>query len=144
MALSVPLISAAVSFCILYFCFRIHPLLYFAVCALMCWQIFAARCLHDRFSAMKAGLHLRRVRDDDIRHLIGWPGQIVSAAETLYRVLRQFQLVGNIIHALSGFPQASDLIFLIDRHRVNSFPSFVCSPSYAQKSGRFTVPPDTF
>lgn len=47
MALSVPLISAAVSFCILYFCFRIHPLLYFAVCALMCWQIFAARCLQQ-------------------------------------------------------------------------------------------------
>ena len=47
MALSIPIISAAVSFCILYFCCRIHPLLYFAACTLMCWQIFAARCLQQ-------------------------------------------------------------------------------------------------
>ena len=47
MAVLVPLVSAGVSFGILYLCFKIHWLLYFAVCTLMCWQIFAARCLQQ-------------------------------------------------------------------------------------------------
>ncbi len=47
MAAMVPLISAGVSFGILWLCFHIHFLLYFAVCTMMCWQIFAARCLQQ-------------------------------------------------------------------------------------------------
>ena len=45
MAVLVPLISAGIAFGILYLCFIIHPILYFAVCTMMCWQILAARCL---------------------------------------------------------------------------------------------------
>ncbi len=51
MAFAVPLISAGVSFGILFLCFFIHPLLYLAVSSFMCWQIFAARCLQKE--AMK-------------------------------------------------------------------------------------------
>ena len=51
MAVFVPLVCAAVSLAILWGCWLLHPLVYFAVCALMCWQIFAARCLRDE--AMK-------------------------------------------------------------------------------------------
>ena len=47
MAVSVPLVSAAVTFGILWLCRCIHLLLYFAVCTMMCWQIFAARCLQQ-------------------------------------------------------------------------------------------------
>ena len=45
MALLIPFISAGTAFGILWLCFFVHPWLYFAVCAFMCWQIFAARCL---------------------------------------------------------------------------------------------------
>ena len=45
MAFLVPLLSAEAAFGILFLCFWIHPWLYFSVCAFMCWQIFAARCL---------------------------------------------------------------------------------------------------
>ncbi len=47
MAILVPLVSAGVSLGILWLCRLVHPLLYFAVCAMMCWQIFAARCLQQ-------------------------------------------------------------------------------------------------
>lgn len=47
MAVFVPLVSAAVSFGILYVCWLIHPVLYFVICSMMCWQILAARCLQQ-------------------------------------------------------------------------------------------------
>lgn len=47
MALFVPLVSSAVPFAILFLCWRIHIIAYFAVCTMMCWQIFAARCLQQ-------------------------------------------------------------------------------------------------
>ena len=47
MAVFVPLVSVAVSFGILYVCYLIHPVVYFAVCSMMCWQILAARCLQQ-------------------------------------------------------------------------------------------------
>ncbi|MBQ7143830.1 MAG: cobalamin biosynthesis protein CobD [Oscillospiraceae bacterium] len=45
LAVLVPLCSAALSFGILYLCWCLSRWLYFAVCVLTCWQIFAARCL---------------------------------------------------------------------------------------------------
>ena len=47
MAVLVPVISAGIAFGILWLCCRVHFILYFAVCTLMCWQIFAARCLQQ-------------------------------------------------------------------------------------------------
>ena len=47
MAIFVPLASAGIAFVILWLCALLHPLVYFAVCTLMCWQIFAARCLQQ-------------------------------------------------------------------------------------------------
>lgn len=47
MAVLVPLVSVIVSFCILYVCYRIHIIVYFLVCTMMCWQILAARCLQQ-------------------------------------------------------------------------------------------------
>ena len=51
LAVFVPLVSAIVSFGILAHCFWIHRAFYFVVCTVMCWQIFAARCLQKE--AMK-------------------------------------------------------------------------------------------
>ena len=45
MAFCVPLVSAGISFGVLWLCFRIHPALFFAAASLMSWQILAARCL---------------------------------------------------------------------------------------------------
>ncbi len=45
MAAAVPLVSTAVAGAVLYAARRIHPLVYLAVASVMCWQIFAARCL---------------------------------------------------------------------------------------------------
>ena len=56
MAVFVPLVSASVSFGILALCLRIHPALYFAVCAVMCWQILAARCLQKEASKVVRAL----------------------------------------------------------------------------------------
>jgi len=39
------LLSGAVPFGILYFCLFVNIWLYFGVCSVMCWQLFAARCL---------------------------------------------------------------------------------------------------
>ena len=58
MAVSVPLISAAVSFGILFVCWLIHPVLYFLICSMMCWQILAARCLQQE--AYKVVDHLEK------------------------------------------------------------------------------------
>ena len=45
MALLVPLVSAGIGFLLLYIAWRIHPWVYFAFSAFLCWQCFAARCL---------------------------------------------------------------------------------------------------
>ncbi|MEA4929092.1 MAG: adenosylcobinamide-phosphate synthase CbiB [Candidatus Limiplasma sp.] len=45
MTVIVVLLSAAVPFCILYLCRLVSVWLYFGVSGVMCWQIFAARCL---------------------------------------------------------------------------------------------------
>jgi len=45
MAIFVPLISAAVSFGILFGLWKLSPWAYFAISSVMCWQCFAARCL---------------------------------------------------------------------------------------------------
>ena len=45
LAVLIPLCGAAVSFGILYLCWRVNRWLYFGMCVLTCWQIFAARCL---------------------------------------------------------------------------------------------------
>lgn len=45
MALTVPLISAGAGLLLLYLAWRVHPWVYFAVSAFLCWQCFAARCL---------------------------------------------------------------------------------------------------
>ena len=45
MALLVPLISAGVSFVLLWLCYMIHPWAYFLLSAFLCWQCIAARCL---------------------------------------------------------------------------------------------------
>lgn len=45
MAILVPLLSAGVSFGILFGLYRLHPWAYFAGSSIMCWQCFAARCL---------------------------------------------------------------------------------------------------
>ncbi len=44
-AIIVPLLSAGVSFGILFGLFKLSPWAYFAVSSIMCWQCFAARCL---------------------------------------------------------------------------------------------------
>ena len=51
LAVFVPLVSFAVPFAVLRLCRRVSILLELAVSVLMCWQIFAARCLRDE--AMK-------------------------------------------------------------------------------------------
>ena len=58
MAAFVPLVSAAVAFGILLLCRLVSIWLYFAVCTVMCWQIFAARCLQDE--AMKVVTRLEK------------------------------------------------------------------------------------
>ncbi len=45
MALCVPLVSAGVGCLLLYLAWRVHPWVYFALSAFLCWQCFAARCL---------------------------------------------------------------------------------------------------
>ena len=45
LAIAVPLVSAGVTSGILYLCYRVSIWLYFAISCIMCWQIFAARCL---------------------------------------------------------------------------------------------------
>ncbi len=44
-AIIVPLLSAGVSFGVLFGLFKLSPWAYFAVSSIMCWQCFAARCL---------------------------------------------------------------------------------------------------
>ncbi len=44
-AILVPLLSAGVSFGILFGLYKLSPWAYFAVSSIMCWQCFAARCL---------------------------------------------------------------------------------------------------
>ena len=58
MAAAVPLLSGVAAFLILFVSYRIHPLLFLAVASLMCWQIFAARCLQTE--AMKVVACLER------------------------------------------------------------------------------------
>ena len=45
LAILVPLITAGVTFAALYLCYRINKWVYFGLSCIMCWQIFAARCL---------------------------------------------------------------------------------------------------
>ena len=45
MALAVPLVSAGAGLLSLWILWLIHPFLYFALSAFLCWQCFAARCL---------------------------------------------------------------------------------------------------
>ncbi len=45
MAILVPLISAGVTFLILFGLWKLSPWAYFAMSSIMCWQCFAARCL---------------------------------------------------------------------------------------------------
>ncbi len=47
MAVFVSLLTAALVFAILFGCWMLHPWVYFAVSSLMCWRIFAAKCLKD-------------------------------------------------------------------------------------------------
>ena len=85
MAAAVPLISAAVSFGILWLCFRIHYLLYFAVCTMMCWQIFAARCLQQEAAKVvkcleKEGLSAARTQ---VGMLVGRDTDQLTEAQVL-------------------------------------------------------------
>ncbi len=85
MAAMVPLISAAVSFGILWLCFRIHYLLYFAVCTMMCWQIFAARCLQQEAAKVvkcleKEGLSAARTQ---VGMLVGRDTDQLTEAQVL-------------------------------------------------------------
>ena len=56
MAIFVPVISAAVPFGILFLCRKVSIWLSFAVSVVMCWQIFAARCLRDEALKVVAAL----------------------------------------------------------------------------------------
>ena len=85
MAAAVPLISAGVSFGILWLCFRIHYLLYFAVCTMMCWQIFAARCLQQEAAKVvkcleKEGLSAARTQ---VGMLVGRDTDQLTEAQVL-------------------------------------------------------------
>lgn len=56
MTVLVALLSGAVPFGILYLCRLISIWLYFGVCCIMCWQIFAARCLEKEAKKVLACL----------------------------------------------------------------------------------------
>lgn len=56
MVILVVLLSGLVPFLILYFCSRISPWLYFAVCCIMSWQIIAAKCLKTEAEKVRACL----------------------------------------------------------------------------------------
>ena len=56
MTVFIVLLSGAVPFCILYFCLFVNVWLYFGVCCVMCWQIFAARCLEKEAKKVLACL----------------------------------------------------------------------------------------
>ena len=56
MAVTVVLLSGVVPFCLLYLCQRVSVWLYFGVCCVMCWQIFAARCLEKEAKKVLACL----------------------------------------------------------------------------------------
>ena len=56
MVVFVVILSGIVPFAILYFCARVSPWFYFAVCSLMCWQIIAAKCLQTEAEKVHACL----------------------------------------------------------------------------------------
>ena len=85
MAALVPLISAGIAFGILWLCFRIHVLVYFVICTLMCWQIFAARCLQQEAAKVvrcleKEGLPAARTQ---VGMLVGRDTDQLSEAQVL-------------------------------------------------------------
>ncbi len=61
MAILVPLLSAGVSFGILFGLYRLSPWAYFAMSTIMCWQCFAARCL-----AKEAGKVVKALETDGL------------------------------------------------------------------------------
>lgn len=56
MAVFVTVLSGLVPFCLLYLCQLVSVWLYFGVCSVMCWQIFAARCLEKEAKKVLACL----------------------------------------------------------------------------------------
>lgn len=56
MTVIVVLLSGIVPICILYLCRLVSVWLYFGVCSVMCWQIFAARCLEIEAKKVQACL----------------------------------------------------------------------------------------
>lgn len=56
MVVLVVLLSGLIPFGILYFCSRVSPWLYFAVCSIMSWQIIAAKCLRTEAEKVHACL----------------------------------------------------------------------------------------
>jgi len=69
MAAAVPLLSGAAAFLLLFVSYRIHPLFFLALASLMCWQIFAARCLQTE--AMKVVACLEREGLSAARRQVG-------------------------------------------------------------------------
>ncbi len=69
MAVLVPVLSAAVAGAILFIARRIHPLVYLAAASVMCWQIFAARCLQTE--AARVVERLEREGLDAAREQVG-------------------------------------------------------------------------
>lgn len=69
MAAAVPIVSTGIACLLLFIARRIHPLLYLALAALLCWQIFAARCLQTE--ALKVVSCLERDGLDAARRQVG-------------------------------------------------------------------------
>lgn len=85
MAILVPLLSAGVSFGILFGLYKLSPWAYFAMSAIMCWQCFAARCLaKEANKVVKAletgGLEAGRKQ---IAMLVGRDTETLSEAQVL-------------------------------------------------------------
>ena len=85
MAILVPLLSAVVSFGILFGLYKLSPWAYFAMSAIMCWQCFAARCLaKEANKVVKAletgGLEAGRKQ---IAMLVGRDTETLSEAQVL-------------------------------------------------------------
>ena len=85
MAILVPLLSAVVSFGILFGLYLLSPWAYFAMSSIMCWQCFAARCL-----AKEAGKVVKALETDglaagrkQVSMLVGRDTERLSEAQVL-------------------------------------------------------------
>lgn len=85
MAFAVAALSGLVPFCLLVLCQRVSVWLYFGVCCVMCWQLFAARCLANEAKKVLAclereGLDAARKQ---VSMLVGRDTQALSEAQVI-------------------------------------------------------------